>query len=113
MDQKEIKSFIEFNHEHLTKKIIYQDEYLLTFMLNLKPGQTLPRHGHEGGTLIVEVIQGLGVIAINDAKQILQARQLFFLLGKDMLEVPEVVENLSLLVTIAPNPSNPIYKKPV
>ena len=111
MEYKKISEFVIFNNEHLTKKIIYQDPNVLTFMLNLIPGQVLPRHGHEGGTLTIEIISGAGTIAINDVKQEMSKGQLFFLAGNDLLEVPVVTENLSLFVTIAPNPSNPMYKK--
>ena len=112
MDIKLLEQYLSFNDEHLTKKIIYQDQDILTFVLNLKPGQKLPRHGHEGGTLTIQIIKGTGTIAINDAQAAMHAGQLFFLSGTDLLEVPLVKSDLSLLVNIAPNPSNPIYRQP-
>lgn len=111
MEQKLLADFMVFSTEHLTKKIIYQDKDILTFVLNLKPGHKLPRHGHEGGTLTLQIIQGAGMIAINDVKQPMVEGQIFILSGTDLLEVPEVTIDLSLLVNIAPNPTNPIYRQ--
>ena len=112
MEQKLLGDFMVFSTEHLTKKIIYQDKDILTFVLNLKPGHKLPRHGHEGGTLTLHILQGAGTIAINDERQPLVAGQFYILSGTDLLEVPEVTKDMSLLVNIAPNPTNPIYRQP-
>jgi redox-sensitive bicupin YhaK (pirin superfamily) len=112
MEQKVLGDFMVFAADHLTKKIIYQDNDILTFVLNLKPGQKLPRHGHEGGTLTLQILQGAGTIAVNDQTNNMVTGQIYFLAGTDLLEVPEVTKDLSLLVNIAPNPSNPIYRQP-
>jgi len=111
MNQKSLHDFILFNQERLTKKIVYEGPDILTFVLNLKPGQKLPRHGHEGGTLTIQVLQGKGTIKVNDIDAPLTLGQFYVLGGTDMLEVPEVTSDLSLLVNIAPNPSNPIYRQ--
>ena len=111
MNQKNLRDFIVYNNERLTKKIIYEGKDVLTFVLNLKPGQKLPRHGHEGGTLTIQVLQGTGTIKVNDEALAMQTGQVYFLEGTDLLEVPEVTSALSLLVNIAPNPSNPIYRQ--
>jgi len=112
MEQKLVGDFMVFATDHLTKKIIHQDKDILTFVLNLRPGQTLPRHSHENTTLTLHVLQGAGTIAVNDVKESMYEGQLFILSGIDVLEVPEVTKDLSLLVNIAPNPTNPIYRHP-
>jgi len=112
MKPKWLSEYIVYNDERLTKKIIYAEPDMLMFVLNLKPGQKLPRHGHENGTLAIQILAGNGTIKINDTPERLESGQLYYLAGTDMLEVPEVTENLSLLVTIAPNPSNPIFRQP-
>lgn len=112
METKLLSDFTIFNDEHLTKKIIYQDVHLLTFILNLNPGQTLPRHGHDDTTLTLQILAGAGTIAINDEPQPIVKNQLYILAGADILEVPLVSAPLSMLVNITPNPTNPIYRQP-
>lgn len=112
MKQHQLGNYIVFDSEHLTKKIIYSGDQVLVFVLNFIQGQKLPRHGHEGGTLTLLVNEGSGTIAIDEEQSIYKAGDLFILEGDETLELPSITSKTTLLVTISPNPSNPIYRQP-
>ncbi len=111
MELKNIKDSIVFNEETLTKRVLFADRQILSFVLNLKAGQTLPAHKHENSTLVLVVLSGSGKIRINDETGNLAANTFVMAKGEDEFEIPTVTEDMSLLVNIAPNPSNALYSK--
>lgn len=102
-----------FRDESLTKRVLHEDANALSFLLNLRQGQSVPRHGHEHATLSLAVLRGAGTVQVNDERVDLTAGAFLTLTGADELAIPDVQEDMSLLVTLSPNPSNPIYAKEV
>lgn len=113
MNIKDMHAEMIYRDESLTKRILYEDKNALSFLLNLKPGHSIPRHGHEHSTLIIAVLQGTGVIQVNDEKANVKNGSFLTLTKADELAVPEVTENLTLFVTISPNPSNKMFAQEV
>lgn len=113
MDIKNINESIVFKDNTLTKRVLYATNDILTFVLNLKPGQQLPVHRHENSSLILIVLEGTGQIKINDEVEKLAKGAVVYAKGEDDFSIPEVYENLSVIVNIAPNPTNNIYSKNV
>jgi len=111
MDIKNINDSIVFSEKTFTKRILYADRQTLSFVLNLKAGQSLPSHKHENSTLVLNVLDGKGEIRINDEVQQLEKGAFLSAKGEDDFEIPKVAEDMSLLVIISPNPSNEIYSK--
>lgn len=111
MDIKNINDSIVFSEKTFTKRILSADRQTLSFVLNLKAGQALPSHKHEKSTLVLNVLQGKGEIRINDEVEQLEKGVFLSAKGEDDFEIPKVTEDMSLLVTISPNPSNEIYSK--
>ena len=111
MDPKLLDQFIIFKNEHLTKKIIYEDEHLLSFTLNINVGHTVPAHSHDGSSLSIYVVEGMGDIIINKQTYKSEPGQIFYLFKNDSFAVSNVIKPLSLFVHIAPNPDNPIYRQ--
>lgn len=69
MEKKNIQNYIETNDERFTKRVIFTQENSTVFILNFKPGQTLPKHKHPGTTLQLLVLQGEGSFSI-DGKEV-------------------------------------------
>jgi quercetin dioxygenase-like cupin family protein len=111
MELKSIKDNIIFNDESLVKRSIWATKDVLCFTINIKKGQTVPPHKHENTTLILFVMQGKGEICINNEKQQVSPMDSLLVKGEDDFSVPLVSEDLSLLVTISPNPTDEIYSK--
>jgi len=53
MNFRNIEGSIEFKDESFTKRIIFEEEQVLTFVLNFKPGQSLPVHKHENSSVVL------------------------------------------------------------
>ena len=113
MDVKNLNDSMVFSDSSLTKKIVYQTPNVLCFVLNLKPGQTIPMHGHEQSDLLLTVLRGRGQAKVNDRMVSLAVGSILHVAGTDEFGVPVVEEDVSLLATLSPNPENPIYSKEV
>lgn len=111
MDIKSIDDSIVFGDKTLTKRIVYSDKQVLSFILNIKPGQTLPVHKHENSTLVAIVLSGKGELKINQETENIEKGTIITAKGDDDFSIPRVDENLSLFVSISPNPSNTLYSK--
>ncbi|MCR3922872.1 MAG: cupin domain-containing protein [Firmicutes bacterium] len=93
--------------------MVYADKKVLSFVLNLMPGQTLPIHQHEQSTLVCLVLAGSAVLKINQETQKITTGSVGIAMGEDDFSIPEVSEDLSLFVTISPKPANEAYAKEV
>lgn len=113
MTIKKMSDHMIYRDASLTKRILHEDKNALSFLLNLRPGQSIPRHGHEDSTLIIAVLRGEGSVQVND--EVIRAVEGDFLTlgGQDELAIPEVFQDFTLFVTLTPNPSNAMYAKEV
>nr|WP_312578505.1 cupin domain-containing protein [Sedimentibacter sp.] len=106
MNFRNVENSIEFSDNQITKRIIFNNEQILSFVLNLKRGQVLPVHKHENSSVVLIVLQGKGELQINDDVQKLQKGSAALANGKDEFGIPSVEENLSLFVSISPRPND-------
>jgi mannose-6-phosphate isomerase-like protein (cupin superfamily) len=111
MEIKDIKESIVFSEKTLTKRILFATKDILSFVLNLKPGQVLPVHKHENSSLVLHVLSGSAQIKINEESGTLSPGAVIYAKGEDDFSIPVVNEDLSLFVVISPNPSNELYAK--
>ena len=105
MDIKNINDAIIFSDDSITKRVLFAEKNILTFILNFKPGQTLPPHKHEKSTLLLSVLSGCGEIKVNDEVKNISKGSVVFVNGDDELSIPTVTEKMSIHVVISPNPS--------
>lgn len=113
MNFRNVENSIEFNEDQLTKRIIFDNEQILSFVLNLKKGQTLPAHKHENSAVVLNVLQGKGEVQINDEVQKIQKGSAALANGKDEFGIPSVEEDLSLFVSISPKPNNTKFSQEI
>jgi Mannose-6-phosphate isomerase len=113
VDLKNIQDSMVFNENTLTKRILFATPEVLCFVLNLKVGQTLPVHKHEHSELIYYVLTGSGQVRINDGVSEISFGSVGSAKGQDDFSIPLVKEDLSLYVTVSPNPSNEMYSKSI
>lgn len=111
MEKKNVQESIVFSDKTLTKRILFADDNVLAFMLNLKAGQTLPAHRHEHSTVVLHTLSGSADLRINDEVQPIGPGSVVQAKGEDDFEIPKVTEDISLYVTIGPNPANHLYSK--
>jgi quercetin dioxygenase-like cupin family protein len=111
MEAKDIRDSIIFNDSTFTKRTLYATDDVLSFVLNMRPGQVLPIHKHENSTLILHVLSGSGEVRINDEIGKLEAGIVLHAKGEDDFSIPAVMTDMSIFVTLSPNPSNALYSK--
>lgn len=111
MEVKAIKDSIIFNDSTFTKRTLYATNDILCFVLNMKPGQVLPVHKHENSTLVLHVLSGNGEVKINDEVAKLETGIVLYAKGEDDFSIPMVTTDMSIFVTLSPNPSNELYSK--
>jgi quercetin dioxygenase-like cupin family protein len=111
MELRNLKDYQVFQKTSLTKKIIYDTKDVLCFVLNLLPGHTIPVHQHEQSVLIASVLAGTCEALVNGKPVPLEEGAVLMVKGEDDFGIPAVKADLSLLVTLSPNPSNPAYSK--
>ncbi|MGJ9381858.1 cupin domain-containing protein [Salipaludibacillus sp. CF4.18] len=65
MKKHNVNEFIEYGEDRFTKRIIYKEKDSTAFVLNFKPGQSLPAHKHPGSTVYLMVLHGNGEFTID------------------------------------------------
>lgn len=106
MNFRNVENSIEFKDDQLTKRIIFNEDEVLSFVLNLKKGQVLPVHQHENSAVVLIVLQGKGEIQVEKELQKIQKGSVVLAKGKEDFGIPTVEEDLSLFVNISPKPHN-------
>lgn len=109
MENKIMKDYLLFNDESLTKKIIFDEEKVLAFVLNLKAGQSIPIHQHGTSALIYHVLKGAGELLINDSTIKLEEGSIGLVAGEDDFSIPKIDQDMSMYVTISPRPEDDRY----
>lgn len=111
MEVKNIKESIVFNEATFTKRTLIAVEDILCFVLNMKPGQALPTHTHENSSLVLHVLSGSGEAKVNQEMVKLEAGTILYAKGEDEFSIPTVNQEMSIYVSLSPNPSNAMYSK--
>jgi len=111
MDIKKLGDSMVYHEQTFTKRVLFADRNSLSFVLNLKTGQSLPKHKHERSTLVLCVLQGAGEVRVNEDAARLETGDFLSVKGEDEFEIPSVAQDMSMLVTLSPNPSNELYAK--
>lgn len=101
---------IVFVEQPFAKRVIYQDDNIVTFVLNFKPGQALPPHTHYDSTVVIYVQAGAGELTADDRIVSIQPGNIISLRGNEKLSVKNTgQENLTLYVNMAPRPADNRY----
>lgn len=112
MKLEKIKDRIVYNENTFTKRVIFNEEKILTFVLNMIPGQEIPPHHHEESDLVLHVITGGGKLTVDGKVQNITAGDVIYCTGNEIFSlVNNTNENLSCFVVIAPRPTPTLYAK--
>lgn len=110
MESINLREKMVYSDKSLTKKIVYRDKDVLAFVLNFKPGQTLPLHNHPGMVTIIQVLQGTAKFTLGDSSRHIGAGQIIVYQQDEKVGlINEGNENLSLYVTLTPGPADERY----
>lgn len=113
MKIEKLSDKIQYNDQSLTKKIIFNENRVLNFVLNFKPGQGVPPHNHEQSDLIIHVLTGEGELVVDGVKNNIIQGDVIHCKGTEIFSLKNTGDkNMSCFVILAPNPS-PIYSKEI
>lgn len=92
------------------KRILYQDENIVTFTLSFKPGQSLIPHRHGDSSVVLLVQAGSGEATVDEQTVALRVGEVLSVRGDETLSAVNTgQENLLLYVNMAPRPADPRY----
>ena len=112
MEKFNIDNYIVAPENSVSKRVIYKDDNTLAFILNIAPGKSLPEHTHLDSTLLIQILNGEGVININDEPVSVEKNYIVKLDGQEKMSVDNTgEENLELSVTISPQPEPEKYSQ--
>ncbi len=113
MEKANLESYMSYDSEHFTKRVIFKDQSSAAFVLNFKPGQALPAHQHPGSTVYLQVISGTGEFTIDGKAVPVKTQDLLTVAGNEELAFTNVSKApISLYVILTKTPSE-VYAKDI
>jgi quercetin dioxygenase-like cupin family protein len=113
MKIEKIADKIVFMENTLTKRILFNEDRILNFVLNFKPGQGVPPHNHEESDLIIHVLSGNGEMVVDGVTHNVTEGDVVHCYGREVFSIQNTGDkDMSLFVILAPNPS-PVYSKEI
>ena len=112
MKKFDLNDYIVTPEEKIAKRVIYDDENTLAFVLNIAPNESLPEHTHFDSTVLVQVIKGEAKVNVNDKNVNLSKHGLIEIDGPETMSIDNIAQDsLVLYVTISPLPPEDKYAK--
>ncbi len=110
MKIEKISERMVYSEKTFTKRLLFNEEKVLNFVLNLMPGQVLPPHKHENSDLIMHVVAGGGELTVDGKKQNITTGDVIYTEGQEEFSFTNnTQENLSCFIVLAPRPEPKIY----
>ncbi|MDP4088471.1 MAG: cupin domain-containing protein [Bacillota bacterium] len=113
MKIEKIAEKMVYSDKSITKRVLFQEERVLNFVLNLRPGQSVPPHNHEHSDLLVYVVMGQGELTADEKTVEVAHGDVIHCDGKEMFSLKNTGDmDMSCFIVLAPNPSA-IYSKEI
>lgn len=101
MKKETLDSFIEYNEDSFTKRIVYKEGESTVFVLNFMPNQALPAHKHPGTNVYLLVLDGEGTFTIDQEVTKVKKNDVVLCTGDEELSfVNDGNQNVSLYVML-------------
>ncbi|MFS0862621.1 cupin domain-containing protein [Fredinandcohnia sp. 179-A 10B2 NHS] len=101
MKKETLDSFIEYNEDRFTKRIVYKEGESTVFVLNFMPNQALPAHKHPGTNVYLLVLDGEGTFTIDQEVSKVKKNDVILCNGEEELSfVNDGDQNVSLYVML-------------
>lgn len=99
-----------FSKDTFTKRVLFSEEKVLNFMLNMMPGQKIPPHHHDDSDLILHVVEGGAELTVDGKVQDITVGDVIYCVGEEEFSiVNNTNQNFSCFVVLAPRPVPKIY----
>lgn len=105
MKSFKLSSYMVNPQGKIAKRMIYKDNKIAGFMLNIAKGASLPNHTHFDSTVLIQVIKGSAEAKVNGQPLPITTDDLLQVEGHEKVSIDNTGnETLSLYVTLSPNP---------
>lgn len=112
MKLEKINDKIAFMESTFTKRVLFSEDRVLSFVLNLMPGQEIPPHNHEESDLIFYVLSGGVELEVDGKITQLVEGDVVYCRGEEMFGLKNNTDkNNSNFVVLAPRPGMKLYAK--
>lgn len=113
MKIEKISEKMVYMDNNLTKRILVNEDKVLSFILNFRQGQGVPPHNHEESDLIVYVMVGEGEMVVDGKPNRVSEGDVIYCKGSEVFSITNTgTRDMSCFVVLAPNPS-PVYSKEI
>ena len=107
MKIEKLSDKIVYMDDKLTKRILFKETRVLSFVLNFRPGQGVPPHNHEQSDLIIHVLVGQGEMVVDGIIHQISQGDVIHCKGKEVFSLTNTGDkDMSCFVILAPNPSS-------
>ncbi|CQR46572.1 Cupin domain protein [Paraliobacillus sp. PM-2] len=113
MEKANLKSYITYDSNQFTKRIVFKDQSSTAFVLNFQPGQTLPAHKHPGSTVYLQVLTGSGEFTIDNQTVKVEENDLLAVEEDEELAFANTGEQLTSLYVVLTKIPNEAYAKDI
>ncbi|CAM3868829.1 cupin domain-containing protein [Alkalicoccus chagannorensis] len=69
MKIKSLRDYAAFSEKTFKKQVLSKNEETVVFRLNFLPGQVLPQHNHPGARVYLLVLEGTGMMQLDEQQQ--------------------------------------------
>lgn len=105
-----LKDYVVAPDNKIAKRVIYHDETIAAFVLNIATGAVLPNHTHFECTVLVLVLAGNGVATTNGKETDIATQDLLQIEGQETLGLQNTGDStLTVYVTLSPLPPSEAY----
>jgi|LSQX01.1.fsa_nt_gb quercetin dioxygenase-like cupin family protein len=103
MQKFNFKDFFQTPENKIAKRVIFKDEKVIAFILNIAKGEMLPGHTHGEVSLLLQILDGSATVITDSLETALEPGELMKVEGSEKMQVINQGEGtLRLFVTIAP-----------
>lgn len=105
MKIEKISEKIVYSEEKFTKRVLFNEDRILNFVLNFKPGQGVPPHNHEQSDSIVHVLGGEGELGVDGNLHKIIQGDVIHCKGTEVFSLKNTGDkDMSCFVILSPNP---------
>lgn len=110
MKIEKIVERIVYSDSTFTKRVLFSEEKVLNFVLNMRSGQEIPPHQHEDSDLILHVMAGGAELTVDGKIQDIVAGDVIYCEGHETFSLKNNTwVDMSCFVVLAPRPGLKIY----
>lgn len=101
MEHNNINDHLKYSEEGFTKELLIKNNHMLCFLLNLMPGQMVPKHNHENSDGLAYMVKGSMLFTIGEKEVCVAEGDVISFDGNEMVGISNNTGiNASCMITL-------------